>query len=63
MNPANTQVRLSLTRGVVATVWAVVFATVSDSLTTGVGALLVLYQFAIQAWLLARHDHGTVLAT
>jgi uncharacterized membrane protein HdeD (DUF308 family) len=32
-----------LVRGVVAIVWAAVFAAVSDSLTTGVGVLLVLY--------------------
>jgi hypothetical protein len=37
------QLRLFLIRGLVAIVWAVVFATASDSLTTGVGVLLVLY--------------------
>jgi uncharacterized membrane protein HdeD (DUF308 family) len=37
------QLRLFLIRGLVAIVWAVVFATTSDSLTTGVGVLLVLY--------------------
>jgi hypothetical protein len=35
--------RLFLTRGLLAIAWAVVFAIVSDSLTTGVGVLLVLY--------------------
>jgi uncharacterized membrane protein HdeD (DUF308 family) len=35
--------QLFLARGVVAIAWAVVFAMVSDSLTVGVGALLVLY--------------------
>jgi hypothetical protein len=35
--------RLFLTRGVIAIVWAAVFAAVADSLTFGVGALLVLY--------------------
>jgi uncharacterized membrane protein HdeD (DUF308 family) len=35
--------RLFLTRGIVAIAWAVVFAIASDSLTTGVGVLLVLY--------------------
>jgi uncharacterized membrane protein HdeD (DUF308 family) len=35
--------RLFLTRGLVAIAWAVVFAIASDSLTTGVGVLLVLY--------------------
>jgi hypothetical protein len=37
------QVRLFLVRGVVAIAWAVVFVMVSDSLTTGVRVLLVLY--------------------
>jgi uncharacterized membrane protein HdeD (DUF308 family) len=37
------QLRLFLIRGLVAITWAVVFATTSDSLTTGVGILLVLY--------------------
>jgi uncharacterized membrane protein HdeD (DUF308 family) len=37
------QLRLFLIRGLVAIVWAVVFAVASDSLTTGVGVLLVLY--------------------
>jgi uncharacterized membrane protein HdeD (DUF308 family) len=37
------QLRLFLIRGLVAVAWAVVFVTVSDSLTTGVGVLLVLY--------------------
>jgi uncharacterized membrane protein HdeD (DUF308 family) len=37
------QLRLFLIRGLVAIAWAVVFATASDSLTTGVGVLLVLY--------------------
>ncbi len=36
-------IRLFLTRGVLAVVWAVAFATVSDSLTTGAGVLLVAY--------------------
>jgi uncharacterized membrane protein HdeD (DUF308 family) len=42
MATASTQ-RLFLTRGLAAIVWAVVFAIASDSLTTGVGVLLVLY--------------------
>jgi uncharacterized membrane protein HdeD (DUF308 family) len=37
------QLRLFLVRGLVAIVWAVIFAAASDSLTTGVGVLLVLY--------------------
>ena len=37
------QLRLFLIRGLAAIAWAVVFATASDSLTTGVGVLLVLY--------------------
>jgi uncharacterized membrane protein HdeD (DUF308 family) len=37
------QQRLFLIRGLVAIAWAVVFALTSDSLTTGVGVLLVLY--------------------
>jgi uncharacterized membrane protein HdeD (DUF308 family) len=37
------QLRLFLIRGLVAITWAVVFAVTSDSLTTGVGILLVLY--------------------
>jgi len=35
--------RLFLTRGLVAIAWGVVFAIASDSLTTGVGVLLVIY--------------------
>lgn len=35
--------RLFLTRGLVAIAWGVVFAITSDSLTTGVGVLLVIY--------------------
>jgi uncharacterized membrane protein HdeD (DUF308 family) len=35
--------QLFLTRGIVALLWAIVFATASDSLTTAVGVLLVLY--------------------
>jgi hypothetical protein len=35
--------RLYLARGVLAVLWAIVFATVADSLTTGVGVLLVVY--------------------
>jgi uncharacterized membrane protein HdeD (DUF308 family) len=37
------QQRLFLIRGLVAIAWAVVFAMTSDSLTTGVGVLIVLY--------------------
>jgi uncharacterized membrane protein HdeD (DUF308 family) len=37
------QQRLFLIRGLVAIAWAVVFATVADSLTTGVAILVVLY--------------------
>jgi uncharacterized membrane protein HdeD (DUF308 family) len=37
------QLRLFLARGLIAIGWAVVFAVTSDSLTTGVGVLLVLY--------------------
>jgi uncharacterized membrane protein HdeD (DUF308 family) len=37
------QLRLFLARGLVAIGWAVVFAVTSDSLSTGVGVLLVLY--------------------
>jgi uncharacterized membrane protein HdeD (DUF308 family) len=39
----NGKLRLFLARGLVAIVWAVVFAAAADSLTTGVGVLLVLY--------------------
>lgn len=38
-----TRVQLYLARGVLAVVWAIVLATASDSLTTGVGILLVAY--------------------
>jgi uncharacterized membrane protein HdeD (DUF308 family) len=41
--PDTKTLQLFLARGVVAIAWAVVFAMVSDSLTVGVGALLVLY--------------------
>jgi uncharacterized membrane protein HdeD (DUF308 family) len=37
------QLRLFLIRGLIAIVWAIVFAATADSLTTGVGILLVLY--------------------
>ena len=55
------QVRLFLIRGVVAIAWAVVFAMTSDSLTTGVGVLLVLYPLidAAASLIDARGQHGS----
>jgi uncharacterized membrane protein HdeD (DUF308 family) len=53
--------RLFLTRGVIAIAWAIVFAAVSDSLTTGVGVLLVLYPLidAVASVVDARSQHGS----
>jgi uncharacterized membrane protein HdeD (DUF308 family) len=50
-----------LTRGIVAIVWAAVFAAVSDSLTTGVGVLLVLYPLidAVACLIDAQRQHGS----
>lgn len=48
-------------RGVVAIVWAAVFAAVSDSLTTGVGVLLVLYPLidVVASGIDAGSQHGS----
>jgi uncharacterized membrane protein HdeD (DUF308 family) len=53
--------RVFLTRGVVAMAWAVVFAAVSDSLTVGVGVLLVLYPLidVVATLLDARTQQGS----
>ena len=55
------QLRLFLVRGLAAIVWAVVFATQSDSLTTGVGVLLVLYPVidAVASVIDARGQRGS----
>jgi uncharacterized membrane protein HdeD (DUF308 family) len=55
------QVRLFLIRGLLAIAWAVVFATTSDSLTTGVGVLLVLYPLidAVASGIDARGQQGS----
>jgi len=52
--------RLFLTRGVIAIVWAAVFAAVADSLTFGVGALLVLYPLiaVVGSLVDARSENG-----
>jgi uncharacterized membrane protein HdeD (DUF308 family) len=50
-----------LVRGVVAIVWAAVFAAVSDSLTTGVAVLLVLYPLidAVASLIDAQRQQGS----
>jgi uncharacterized membrane protein HdeD (DUF308 family) len=55
------QQRLFLIRGLVAIAWAVVFALQSDSLTTGVGVLLVLYPLidAVASVIDARGQQGS----
>jgi uncharacterized membrane protein HdeD (DUF308 family) len=55
------QQRLFLIRGLVAIAWAVVFALTSDSLTTGVGILLVLYPLvdAVASAVDARGQQGS----
>jgi uncharacterized membrane protein HdeD (DUF308 family) len=56
-----TTLRLFLIRGVVAIAWAVVFAVTADSLTTGVGVLLVLYPLidAVASAIDARGQRGS----
>jgi len=53
--------RLFLTRGLLAVAWAVVFAITSDSLTTGVGVLLVLYPLidVVGSMIDARRQQGS----
>jgi uncharacterized membrane protein HdeD (DUF308 family) len=53
--------QLFLTRGVVAIAWAAVFAAVADSLTVGVGVLLVLYPLIdlVASLIDARSQHGS----
>jgi uncharacterized membrane protein HdeD (DUF308 family) len=55
------QQRLFLSRGLLAIAWAVVFAMTSDSLTTGVGVLLVLYPLidAVASQIDARGQQGS----
>jgi uncharacterized membrane protein HdeD (DUF308 family) len=55
------QQRLFLVRGLVAIAWAVVFAMTADSLTTGVGVLLVLYPVidAVASAIDARGQQGS----
>jgi len=50
-----------ITRGVIAIVWAAVFAMVADSLTVGVGVLLVLYPLidAVASGIDARGQNGS----
>ena len=63
--PESKTLHVFLTRGVIAIVWAVVFAAVSNSLTTGVtvaaGVLLVLYPLidAVASVTDARSQHGS----
>jgi uncharacterized membrane protein HdeD (DUF308 family) len=56
-----TTLRLFLIRGLVAIAWAVAFATTSDSLTTGVGVLVVLYALidAVASIIDARGQQGS----
>jgi uncharacterized membrane protein HdeD (DUF308 family) len=58
---ATTTPRLFLIRGLVAIVWAVVFAVTADSLTTGVGVLVVLYALfdAVASVIDARGQQGS----
>jgi hypothetical protein len=55
------QLRLFLIRGLVAIVWGVVLLTASDSLTTGVGVLLVLYPLidVVASIIDAREEQGS----
>jgi hypothetical protein len=55
------QQRLFLTRGLLAVVWAVVFAMASGSLSTGAGVLLVLYPLidAVASAVDARDQQGS----
>jgi uncharacterized membrane protein HdeD (DUF308 family) len=55
------QLQVFLTRGLVAIAWAAVFAAAADSLTVGVGVLLVLYPLidAVASVLDARSQHGS----
>jgi len=63
--PQSRTLQVFLTRGVIAIAWAVVFAAVSHSLTTGVtagaGVLLVLYPLidAVASLIDARSQHGS----
>jgi uncharacterized membrane protein HdeD (DUF308 family) len=56
-----TAIHLFLTRGVIAIAWAAVFAMAADSLTVGVGVLLVLYPLidAVASLIDARSQHGS----
>ncbi len=55
------QLQVFLTRGLVAIVWAAIFAAAADSLTAGVGVLLVIYPLidAIASVLDARSQDGS----
>jgi uncharacterized membrane protein HdeD (DUF308 family) len=55
------QLRLFLIRGLVAIAWAVAFATVADSLTTGAKVLVVLYPLIdmVASAIDARGQHGS----
>jgi hypothetical protein len=55
------QLRLFLIRGLMAIAWAVAFAVTSDSLTAGVGVLLVRYPLidAVASIINARGQQGS----
>ena len=55
------QIRLFFIRGILAIAWAVVFVAASDSLTTGVQVLLVLYPVidVVGSWIDARGQQGS----
>jgi uncharacterized membrane protein HdeD (DUF308 family) len=55
------KLHLFLTRGVIALAWAAVFATASNSLTVGVGVLLVLYPLidVVASLVDARNEDGS----
>jgi uncharacterized membrane protein HdeD (DUF308 family) len=56
-----TQLQVFLTRGLIAIAWAAIFAAASDSLTVGVGILLVIYPLidAVASVLDARSQYGS----
>ena len=59
-SPETRTLRIFLTRGLVAILWAAVFAAGADSLTLGVGVLLVLYPLidAVATLIDARNQRG-----
>jgi hypothetical protein len=56
-----TKINLFLIRGLIAIAWAAAFAAVADSLTVGVGVLLVVYPLidAVASLIDARSQQGS----